>query len=108
MPKGQFEAGKVLGLSKPQVFFHVILFQVIKNITAPIGNEVITLVKDTALARVIAVQEILMQAQRYATEALIWPLFYSIVFFLAWTAVVTLAFEYFERRLKRATGEESV
>lgn len=106
MPKGQFEAGKVLGLSKRHVFFHIILFQVIKNITAPIGNEVINLVKDTSLARVIAVQEMLMQAQRYANLGIIWPLFYSLVFYLAATAIVTLAFEFFERRLKRATGEQ--
>ena len=105
MPKGQFEAGKVLGLSKWKIFFYVILFQVIKNITAPIGNEVITLVKDTSLARVIAVQEMLMQATRYAAFGLIWPLFYSLVFYLAWTAVVTFIFERLERRIARATGE---
>ena len=105
IPKGQFEAGKVLGLSKTQVFFHVILFQVIKRITAPIGNEVITLVKDTSLARVIAVQEILMVAGRYIGYALIWPLFYTGVFFLAATALVTLLFGRLERRLNDATGE---
>ena len=103
--KGQYEAGKVLGLSKAQVFFHVILFQVIKRITAPIGNEVITLVKDTSLARVIAVQEILMVSGRYIGYALIWPLFYTGVFFLAATALVTLAFGRLERRLNRAAGE---
>jgi len=105
MPKGQFEAGKVLGLSKWQVFFHIILFQVIKNITAPIGNEVMTLVKDTSLARVIAVHEILMRAESYANMGIIWPLFYSGAFFLIATAIVTLVFGYFERRLKRATGQ---
>ena len=105
IPKGQFEAGKVLGLSKTQVFFHVILFQVIKRITAPIGNEVITLVKDTSLARVIAVQEMLMQATRYTAFGLIWPLFYSLVFYLAATALLTLFFGYLERRVNRAVGE---
>ena len=105
IPKGQFEAGKVLGLSKPQVFFHVILFQVIKRITAPIGNEVLTLVKDTSLARVIAVQEILMQSTRYTAYGLIWPLFYSGVFFLAATALITILFEYLERRVSHAVGE---
>ncbi|MCL2096135.1 MAG: amino acid ABC transporter permease [Oscillospiraceae bacterium] len=105
IPKGQFEAGKVLGLSKTQVFFHVILFQVVKRITAPIGNEVITLVKDTSLARVIAVQEILMHATRYTAYGLIWPLFYTLVFFLAATALITLLFEYLERRVSRAVGE---
>ena len=105
IPKGQFEAGKVLGLSKSQVFFHVVLFQVIKRITAPIGNEVITLIKDTSLARVIAVQEILMVAGRYTGQALIWPLFYTGVFFLAATALVTFIFGRLERRVAHATGE---
>ena len=105
IPKGQYEAGKVLGLSKRQVFFHIILFQVIKRITAPIGNEVITLIKDTSLARVIAIPEILMQATRYTTRGLIWPLFYSLVFYLAATALATLAFGRLERRVARATGE---
>ena len=105
IPKGQYEAGKVLGLSKWQVFFHVILFQVIKRITAPIGNEFITLVKDTSLARVIAVQEILMVSGRYIGYALIWPLFYTGIFFLGATALVTFAFGRLERRLNDATGE---
>ena len=102
IPKGQYEAGKVLGLSKRQVFFNIILFQVVKRITAPIGNEVITLIKDTSLARVIAVPEMLMQATRYTTHGLIWPLFYSLVFYLAATALATLAFGYLERRLEYA------
>ena len=105
IPKGQFEAGKVLGLSKQQVFFNIILFQVIKRITAPIGNEVITLVKDTSLARVIAVPEMLMAATRYTQQGLIWPLFYSLVFYLTATALITLLFGYFERRVAYATGE---
>jgi len=105
IPKGQFEAGKVLGLSKPQVFFNVILFQVIKRITAPIGNEVLTLVKDTSLARVIAVHEILMHAISYTAQGLIWPLFYTLVFYLAATALITILFEYLERRVSHAVGE---
>ena len=105
IPKGQFEAGKVLGLSKTQVFFHVILFQVVKRITAPISNEVITLVKDTSLARVIAVQEILMNATRYTAYGLIWPLFYSGVFFLGATAFLTFFFGRLERSVNHATGE---
>ena len=106
IPKGQFEAGKVLGLSKSQVFFNVILFQVVKRITAPIGNEVITLVKDTSLARVIAVPEILMAAESYTlSKGLIWPLFYSLVFYLAATAVLTLIFARLERRINHAIGE---
>jgi polar amino acid transport system permease protein len=105
MPKGQFEAGKVLGLSKTKVFFHVILFQVIKNSSAAIGNEVINLLKDTSLARVVAVSEVLMRAQGQANLGIIWPLFYTLVFYLVATGAITLAFMYFERRLKRATGE---
>jgi polar amino acid transport system permease protein len=105
MPKGQFEAGKVLGLSKVQVFFNIILFQVIKNSSAAIGNEVINLLKDTSLARVVAVSEILMRAQGQANLGIIWPLFYTLVFYLSATGIITLLFMYFERRLKRATGE---
>lgn len=105
IPKGQYEAGKVLGLSKRQVFFNIILFQVIKRITAPVGNEVITLIKDTSLARVIAVPEMLMAAEKYTSRGLIWPLFYSLVFYLAATALATLAFNYLERRLDYASGE---
>ena len=105
IPKGQYEAGKVLGLSKRQVFFHIILFQLIKRITAPIGNEVITLIKDTSLARVIAVPEMLMQATRYVSHGLIWPLFYSLVFYLAATALATFAFGRLERRLDYVASE---
>ena len=105
IPKGQYEAGKVLGLSKWQIFFNIILFQVIKRITAPIGNEVITLIKDTSLARVIAVPEMLMAATRYTSRGLIWPLFYSLVFYLAATALATAAFDYLERRLDYAASE---
>jgi polar amino acid transport system permease protein len=105
IPKGQFEAGKVLGLSKTHVFLHIILFQVIKNTTAAINNTVINLVKDTSLARVIAVQEMLMRAQGYANLGIIWPLFYSLVFYLIATAIVTLTNELIERKLRRATGQ---
>jgi len=105
MPKGQFEAGKVLGLSKVKVFFYIILFQVIKNSSAAIGNEVINLLKDTSLARVVAVSELLMRAQGQANLGIIWPLFYTLVFYLSATGIITLLFAYFERRLKRATGE---
>ena len=105
IPKGQYEAGKVLGLSKRHVFFNIILFQVIKSITAPVGNEVITLVKDTSLARVIGVAEIIMAAENYSLKGVIWPLFYTCVFFLAATAVVTFAFGRLERRLNHAVGE---
>jgi polar amino acid transport system permease protein len=97
--KGQFEAGQVLGLSKSQIFFKVILLQVIKRIVPPMSNEIITLVKDTSLARVIAVGEILMAAERFAGKGIIWPLFYTGVFFLLFNGILTLLFGYIERKL---------
>jgi polar amino acid transport system permease protein len=98
--KGQYEAGQVLGMTKSQIFFKVILLQVVKRIVPPMSNEIITLVKDTALARVIANKEILMAAQEYiSTKALIWPLFYSGLFFLAFCGVLTLLFGAAERKL---------
>jgi polar amino acid transport system permease protein len=102
IPKVQFEAGKVLGLKASQVFFHIILFQIVKRITDPIGNEVITLIKDTSIARVIAVHEMLMQAQEYTMQGLIWPLFYTGVFFLSATAIITFIFNRLERSMAYA------
>ena len=95
----QYEAGQVLGMTKKQIFSKVILIQVIKRILAPISNEVITLVKDTALARVIMVVEILKVAENFATKALIWPLFYTGVFYLLFVGVLTLLFGFFEKKL---------
>lgn len=97
--KGQFEAGQVLGLNKTQIFFKVILLQVIKRILPPMSNEIITLVKDTSLARVIAVAEILMAAERFAGKGIIWPLFYTGVFFLLFNGVLTVLFSKLEKRL---------
>ncbi|MCL1848987.1 MAG: amino acid ABC transporter permease [Clostridiales bacterium] len=98
--RSQYEAGQVLGLTKSQVFFRVVLLQVIKRITAPISNEVITLVKDTALARVIMVVEIIKVAENFAaTKALIWPLFYTGAFYLLFVGALTLLFGYMEKRL---------
>jgi polar amino acid transport system permease protein len=98
--KGQYEAGQVLGMTRAQIFFKVILLQVVKRIIPPMSNEIITLVKDTALARVIAGKEILMIAQEYITAgALIWPLFYSGVFFLVFCGILTLLFGAAERKL---------
>ena len=73
--RGQYEAGQVLGMKKSEIFFKVILMQVVKRILPPMSNEVITLVKDTALARVIAIVEILKAAETYASYGLIWPIF---------------------------------
>lgn len=98
--KGQYEAGKVLGMTKVQIFFKIILLQVVKRIIAPMSNEIITLVKDTSLARVIAVEEILfMVFNRYVSTGIIWPLFYSGVFYLVFVGILTLLFGYIERKL---------
>lgn len=104
IPRGQYEAGQVLGMTKRQIFFKVVLFQVIKRITAPIGNEIITLVKDTSLASVIAIPEILMNAKDFSMQGLIWPLFYSAVFFLAFCGILTLLFSYIEKKLDYYKG----
>jgi len=99
IPRGQYEAGKVLGMTKSQIFFRVVLIQVVKRILAPMSNEVITLVKDTALARVIMVVEIIKAAEEYAAYGLIWPLFYTAIFYLLFVGVLTLLFGYFEKKL---------
>ena len=104
IPRGQYEAGQVLGMTKAQIFFKVVLFQVIKRITAPIGNEIITLVKDTSLASVIAIPEILMNAKDFSMQGLIWPLFYSALFFLAFCGILTLLFSYIEKKLDYYKG----
>ncbi len=97
--RGQREAGQVLGMTKSQIFSKVILLQVIKNIVPPMSNEIITLVKDTALARVIGVIEIIKVADLFAAKAVIWPLFYAGVFYLLFVGVLTLLFGYIEKKL---------
>lgn len=105
IPRGQSEAGQVLGMTKLQIFFKVILFQVIKRITAPMGNEVITLVKDTSLARVIAVTELVKAAQDIVgLKAIIWPIFYIGAFYLLFSGLLTLFFGYLEKRLNYYRG----
>lgn len=99
IPKGQYEAGQVLGMTKAQVFFRVVLMQVIKRITAPMGNEFMTLVKDTSLARTIAVAEILMSAERFTKQGVIWPLFATALFFLAMCGLLTLLLNWVEKKL---------
>ena len=99
IPKGQIEAGQVLGLTKSQIFKNILLMQVIKRILPPISNEVITLVKDTALARVIGVIEIIRIADIFASKALIWPLFYAGAFYLIFVGILTLLFGYLEKKL---------
>lgn len=100
IPKGQYEAAAVLGLTKRQTFFKIVLLQVIKKIVPPISNEVITLVKDTSLARVIAFYEIIWEGERFIKSAgIIWPLFYTGVFYLVFSGLLTLLFGYIEKRL---------
>lgn len=96
---GQYEAGQVLGMTKMQVFFRVVFMQVIKRIVPPMSNEIITLVKDTSLARVIVVAEILKYAEDYTAYGLIWPLFYTGVFYLLFVGVLTLVFGAVEKKL---------
>ena len=97
--KGQYEAGEVLGMTKSQIFFKIVLMQVVKRIIPPMSNEIITLVKDTALARVISIVEILKAAEEFASYGLIWPMFYTAVFYLAFVGLLTLLFGYFEKKL---------
>ncbi|MGI6621588.1 MAG: amino acid ABC transporter permease [Clostridiaceae bacterium] len=99
IPKGQYEAGQVLGMTKRQIFFNVILLQVVKRILPPVGNEVITLVKDTALARIIANKEIIMMAGEYTSKGLIWPLFATGIYFLVFVGVLTLLLGWLEKKL---------
>ena len=99
IPRGQYEAGQVLGMKKSEVFFKVILMQVVKRILPPMSNEVITLVKDTALARVIMVVELLKAAENYAAYGIIWPMFYTAVFYLIYVGILTLLFGFFEKKL---------
>lgn len=104
IPKGQYEAGQVLGMTKPQIFFKVVLMQVVKRIIPPMSNEIITLVKDTSLARVIAVSEIIMAADRFSAKGIIWPLFYTGVFFLLFNGLLTIIFGRIEKKLDYYRG----
>ncbi|MCR5773263.1 MAG: amino acid ABC transporter permease [Butyrivibrio sp.] len=100
IPAGQYEAGMVLGMTKTQIFNKIILLQVIKRIVPPISNEIITLVKDTSLARVIAVYEIIWNGQAYIkSDGIIWPLFYTGAFYLAFSGLLTWLFGYIEKKL---------
>ena len=105
IPKGQYEAGQVLGMTKSQIFFKVVLLQVVKHILPPLGNEIITLVKDTSLARVIAVTELLKSAQDIVNaHAIIWPLFYTAVFYLAAVGLIQILLSVCERKLNYYKG----
>lgn len=99
IPRGQYEAAQVLGMTKAQTFFRIILPQVIKRILPPMSNEVITLVKDTALSRVILISELIMQAEKLMAQAIIWPLFFTGVFYLIFVGILTLIFRFAEKKL---------
>ena len=99
VPKGQQEAGQVLGMTKSQIFFKVTLLQVVKRIVPPMGNEFITLVRDTSLVRVISVYEIIWVGESFIKKGMIWPLFYCMVFYLLFSGALTLALGWFERKL---------
>lgn len=99
IPAGQFEAAQVLGLTKTQTFFRVTLLQVIKRIVAPMANESMTLVKDTALARMISVYEVIFMGQSYIKKGMIWPLFYTGVFYLLFNGLLTIVFNKVEKKL---------
>ena len=100
VPVGQREAGEVLGLTKRQIFFKITLLQMVKRIVPPMSNEIITLVKDTSLARIIAVYELTFTGYSYMkSSGLVWPLFYTGVFYLLFVGVLTILFSYIERRL---------
>ena len=103
--KGQYEAGQVLGLTKTQIFFKVVLLQVIKRIVPPMSNEIITLVKDTSLARTIMVYEIIWSAQKFAkSDGLMWPLFYTGAFYLVFSGGLTILFAKLEKKLDYFRG----
>ncbi len=103
--KGQYEAGQVLGLSKTQIFFKIVLLQVIKRIIPPMGNEIITLVKDTSLSRIIAVTELIYAGETFITnKGLIWPLFFTGIYYLLFSGILTVLFNKIEKRLDRFKG----
>jgi polar amino acid transport system permease protein len=104
IPQGQYEAGQVLGMTKQQIFFKVVLLQVVKRIMAPMSNEIITLVKDTSLARIIGIYEIIWAGESFIKKGLIWPLFFTGVFYLAFSGGLTLLFSYLEKKLDYFRG----
>ena len=100
IPKGQYEAGEVLGMTKGQIFFKIVLLQVIKRIIPPMGNEIITLVKDTSLVRVIAVYELMWNGQNFIKEdGIIWPLFFTGVYYLLFSGVLTVMLGKIEKKM---------
>ena len=103
-PRGQYEAGQVLGMTKQQIFFRVVLLQVVKRIIAPMGNVIITLVKDTSLARIIGIYEVIWAGEQFIKKGLIWPLFYTGAFFLLFSGLLTILFNKLEKKLNYFRG----
>ena len=104
VPRGQQEAGQVLGMTKSQIFFHVTLLQMIKRIVPPMSNEIITLVKDTSIARIISLQEVIWAGYAFLKSShgysgLLWPLFFTGVYYLIFNGALTLLFGWVERKL---------
>ena len=100
VPVGQKEAGEVLGMTKSQIFFKVTLLQMIKRVVPPMSNEIITLVKDTSLARIIAAYELTLAGYSFMkSDGITWPLFYTGVFYLLFVGILTLLFNYIEKKL---------
>ena len=104
VPKGQQEAGQVLGMTKGQIFFQVTLLQMVKKIVPPMSNEIITLVKDTSLSRIIALQEVIWAGQAFmkgsqGISGAIWPLFFTGVYYLIFSGILTLLLGWAERKL---------
>ena len=104
VPRGQEEAGLVLGMTKSQIFFKVTLLQMIKRIVPPMSNEIITLVKDTSLARIIALQEIIWAGQAFmkgsqGISGAIWPMFFTAVYYLIFSGILTMLLGRLEKRL---------
>lgn len=109
IPTGQWEAGQVLGMTNRQIFFKVILLQVIKRVLPPLGNEVITLVKDTALARIIALQEIIWAGTAFlkgsqGISGQVWPLFFTAIYYLVFSGVLTIGLNWLEKKMNYFRG----
>lgn len=103
--RSQYEAGQVLGMTNTEIFFKIILLQVIKRIIPPMSNEIITLVKDTSLSRTIAVYEIIWAGQAFIkSKGLIWPLFFTGIYYLLFTGILTILFSYIEKKLEYFRG----
>ena len=104
IPCGQYEAGQVLGMTRSQIFFRVVLLQVIKRIMAPMSNEIITLVKDTSLARIIGIYEIIWAGESFIKKGLLWPLLYTGAFYLIFNGLLTILFGKLEKKLNYFRG----